>query len=154
MIPLATKAGEKTREVLLYLFDTTENYYYDLTGKFPVQSDRENNYILVAYHYDANDILITPLNNITGTCILNGITKIHDKSRKRGLTPKLHIMGNEVSEDLRKYFEDSDIQIQLVPPHMHWKNSSERATRTFKNHFIAAICTMEPLFPFYLWELL
>ena len=84
-----------------------------------MQSDRGNNYILVAYHYDAKDILITPLKNRTGPCILSGITKINEKLRKRGLTPKLHIMDNEVSEDLKKYFEDSYIQFQLVPPHMY-----------------------------------
>ena len=80
-----------------------------------MQSDRGNNYILVAYHYDANNILATPLKNRTGPCILCGITKIHNKLRKQGLTPKLHIIDNEVSEDLRKYFDDSDIQFQLVP---------------------------------------
>ena len=115
---------------------------YELTGQFPVQSDRGNNYILVAYHYDANNILTTPLKNITVPCILNGITKIHDKLRKRGLTLKLHIMDNEVSEDLKQYFEDSDIQFQMVPPHMHERNSSERGVRTFKNHFIASLYTM------------
>ena len=72
----------------------------------------------MAYHYDANNILTTPLKNITGPCILSGITKIHDKLRKRGLTPKLHIMDNEVSEDLKKYFDGSDIQLKLVTPHM------------------------------------
>ena len=122
--------------------------YSDITGKFQVQSDRDNNYILVAYHYDANNILTTPLKNITGPCILSGITKIHDKLRHRGLTPKLHIMDNEVSEDLKKYFEASDIKLQLVPPHMHWRNVAERAMRTFRNHFIAALCTVDPIFIF------
>ena len=79
----------------------------DQTGQFTVQSDRGNNYILVTYHYDANNILTTPLKNRTGTFIISGITKIHDKLRKQGSTPKLHIMDNEVSEDLKKYFEDS-----------------------------------------------
>ena len=65
--------------------------------------------------------------------------KIHNKLRKRGLTPKLHIMDNEVSEDLKKYFEDSDIQFQLVPPHMHRRNAAERAVRTSKKHFIVAL---------------
>ena len=74
-----------------------------------MQSDRGNNYILVAYHYDANNILTTQLINRTGPCTLNGITKIRDKLRKQGLTPKPHIMDNEVSEDLKQYFEDSDI---------------------------------------------
>ena len=117
-----------------------------------MQSDRGNNYILVAYRYDANNILAKPLKKRTGTCIISGITKIHDKLRKRGLTPKLHIMDDEVSEDLKKYFEDSDIQFQLVPPHMHQRNAAERAVRTFKNHFIAALCKVDPIFSFYLWE--
>ena len=57
-------------------------------------------------------------------------------------------MDNEVPEDLNKYFEDSDIKFQLVPPHMHRINATETAVRTFNNHFIAALCTVEPLFPF------
>ena len=71
-----------------------------------MQSDRGNNHILVDYHYDANNILTTPLKNITGPCILNSIPNFHEKLRKRGLTPKLHIMNDEVSEDLNQYFED------------------------------------------------
>ena len=35
---------------------------------------------------------------------------------------------------------------------MHQINAAERAVRTFKNHFIAALCTVDPLFPFYLWD--
>ena len=89
-----------------------------------MQSDRGNNYILVAYHYYDTTILTTPLNNITGPYILSGITKIHYKLIKRGLTPKPHIMDNEVSEDLKKYFEYSDIQFQLVPPHMNHRNAT------------------------------
>ena len=35
---------------------------------------------------------------------------------------------------------------------MHWRNAAERAVRTFNNHFIAYLCTVDPLFPFYLWD--
>ena len=80
--------------------------YYDLNGKFTVQLERGNNYILVAYHYDANSILTTPLKKITGPWILNRITKIYDKLIKWGLTPKLHIMDNEVSEDQNIFLEN------------------------------------------------
>ena len=62
-------------------------------------------------------------------------------------------MDNEVSEDLKKYFEDSDIQFQLVPPNMHWRDATDRVVRTFKNEFIAALYTVDPLLPFYLWYL-
>ena len=55
---IATKAEENKNEILLQLFDPTEKHYPDVTGKFPVQSDKGNNYILVAYNYDASNILI------------------------------------------------------------------------------------------------
>ena len=61
-------------------------------------------------------------------------------------------MDSEVPGDLKKYFEDSDIQFQLVPPHMHWINAAGRAVITFKNHFIALLCTVYPLFLSYLWD--
>ena len=63
-------------------------------------------------------------------------------------------MDNEVSEDLKQYFETSDIQFQLVPPYMRWRNAAEIYTITFKKHFIAALCTVYPRFPFYLWDLI
>ena len=113
-----------------------------------MQSDIGNNYILVAYHYYANNILTTPLNNITGPCILSVITVIQNNLGKQGLTPKLHIVDNEASEDLKKYFEDSDIQFQMVLPHMHQINATERDVRTFKDHFIATLSTVD-----HRWEL-
>ena len=68
------------------------------------------------------------------------------------MTTKLHTMDNKVSEDLKQYFENSDIQFQLVPPHTHWRNSAERAVRTFRSNFISALCTVDPHFPFYLQD--
>ena len=38
-----------------------EKAYMDLIGRFPYCSSRGNEYILVAYHYDANAILGVPL---------------------------------------------------------------------------------------------
>ena len=117
-----------------------------------MQSDRGNNYILVAYHYDADNIPTTPLKKRTWPCILSDITKIHDKLIKRGLTPKLHIMDNEVSEKFKEYFKDSNIKFRLVPPHMHRGNTTERAVITFKDHFISSLCNLYPILPFYLWD--
>ena len=46
------------------LADTIEGTIYsDLTGKFPVRSYKRNQYIFVAYVYDANAILIRPMPN-------------------------------------------------------------------------------------------
>ena len=117
-----------------------------------VQSDSGKNYIMVAYYYNGNIILITPLKNRTWTCIYNGITIIHDKLRNRGLTTKPKIRDNEVSEDLNQYYEETDKQLQLFPPHMNHCNSEEQEARTSKNHFIDALCTVDPHLPFYLWD--
>ena len=61
-------------------------------------------------------------------------------------------MDNEVPEYLKEYFEDSDIQFQLVPPYMYQRNAAEKAVRTFKNCFISALWTVEILFPFWLLD--
>jgi len=44
-----------------------------------------------------------------------------------------------------------EVEYQLVPPHVHRCNAAERAIRTFKNHFIAGLCSLDnafSLFPF------
>ena len=46
------------------------------------------------------------------------------------------------------------IDYQLVPPHVHRRNAAERAStiRTFKNHFVATLCSTDPAFPLFLWD--
>jgi hypothetical protein len=39
-----------------------------------------------------------------------------------------------------------------VPPHIHRRNAAERAIRTFKNHFIAGLCSAAEDFPSRLWD--
>ena len=58
---IETKAGGNTYEIIFQLFDPIENIHSDLIEKCTVQSDRGNNYIIVEYHYDANNILVTPV---------------------------------------------------------------------------------------------
>jgi len=43
------------------------------------------------------------------------------------------------------------INYQLVPPNLHHHNSAERAICTFKNHFIAGLCSTSKDFPIHLW---
>ena len=44
-------------------FAPTDKTYGDLCGRFPVQSSRGNNCVMVIYAYDANAILAEPLKN-------------------------------------------------------------------------------------------
>ena len=44
-------------------FVTTRTGYHDLTGAFPHNSSRGNQYIFVLYDYDGNAILTQPIKN-------------------------------------------------------------------------------------------
>lgn len=39
-----------------------------------------------------------------------------------------------------------------MPPNVHRRNAAERAIRTFKNHFIAGLCSVDEHFPIHLWD--
>jgi hypothetical protein len=41
-----------------------------------------------------------------------------------------------------------------VPPKEHRANAAERAIRTFKNHFISTLCTVDSHFPMAEWDCL
>ena len=47
---------------------------------------------------------------------------------------------------------DKKVQFQLAPPYMHRTNAAERAIRTFKDHFLAGLASMDPNFPMHLWD--
>jgi hypothetical protein len=39
-----------------------------------------------------------------------------------------------------------------VPPQCHRRNAAERAIRTFKEHFVAGLSSVDPAFPLHLWD--
>jgi hypothetical protein len=58
-----------------------------------------------------------------------------------------HWMDNEASKAIKELLVDEfGLDYQLVPPHIHQRNAAERAIRTFKNHFIAGLCSADPSF--------
>ena len=70
----------------------------------------------------------------------------------RGLRPQLQKLDNEASNALQQHLASVDVDFQLVPPHVHRCNAAERAIRTFKNHFIAGLCSTDANFPLKLWD--
>jgi hypothetical protein len=53
---------------------------------------------------------------------------------------------------LKIFFTANDVEYQLVPPHCHRRNAAERAIRTFKEHFVAGLSSVDPTFPLHLWD--
>jgi hypothetical protein len=76
---------------------------------------------------------------------------IHQELTVKGFKPKLQTLDNEASAALKNFFTVNDITYQLVPPHCHRRNAAERAIRTFKEHFVAGLSSVDPVFPLHLW---
>jgi hypothetical protein len=107
---------------------------------------------MIVYDYDSNHIFAKPFKTRSASCILAAYKSVHLRLCAEGLRPKLQRLDNECSTILKEYLQDEDIDFQLVPPHHHRRNAAERAVRTFKDHFIAGMCSLDPDFPIHLWD--
>ena len=134
-------------------FEPTSEVFSDQTGKFPVTSRAGNAYLFVLYDYDSNLIWGVPIKNRTAESILAAFQSCHTMLCKAGLRPKLCKLDNECSTILQNYIvNESEMDLQKVPPHIHRRNKAERAIRTYKNSFIAMLCGTDPDFPLNMWD--
>ena len=154
LFPVSENPNQKTylAAAKIVPFISTSKAYGDLTGRFPYISSRGNQYILVIYDHDSNAILAEPLKNKTGPEIKRGWMHINSILSKSGNAPKIYIIDNEASKDLKASLAKNDISYQLVPPHVHRRNAAERAIRTFKNHLLANLAGADPDFPVNEWD--
>jgi hypothetical protein len=67
------------------------------------------------------------------------IQQIHffDELTANGFKPKINIMGNQAINHIKKFLTEQQCNLQLVKPHNHRMNATERAIHTFKDKFIA-----------------
>ena len=89
------KPESKTNEVLVKI-EETNKIYTDQTGRFQISS-QGNQYIHIAYVYDINAIIATPIKSRTGGAILEAHKNVIEKLERRGFKPKTHWLDNEAS---------------------------------------------------------
>jgi hypothetical protein len=77
---------------------------------------------------------------------------VHQELTVKGFKPKLQTLDNEASAALKYLFTVNDIDYQLVPLRCHRRNAAERAIRTFKEHFVAGLSSVDPAFPLHVWD--
>jgi hypothetical protein len=130
----------------------TGTMYTNITGAFPVRSFKSMQYIFVAYVYDLNAIIVRAMPSCTDASMVTVFTKVIGTLKSSGYTPALNVMDNECSAAVEKYIRSEKITIQLVPPHNHRVNATEQAIATFKEHFIAALATVDTHCPLQLWD--
>jgi hypothetical protein len=131
---------------------TSGTMYTDITGAFPVQSIKNMQYIFVAYIYDLNAIIIRPIPNCTDASFIATFTEVFHILQAQQYQPVLNIMDNKCSKAVEKHIKKNKMKIQLVPPHNHLVNATERTIGTFKEIFVAALATVDILCPLQLWD--
>jgi hypothetical protein len=88
----------------------------------------------------------------TDASMVTAFTKVKTILKAGGYQPALNVMDNECSAAIKKNIKSENINIQLVPLHNHCVNATECANATFKEHFIAALATMDMHCPLQLWD--
>jgi hypothetical protein len=137
---------------VINITEPEEKSYSDLTGRFPARSQTGNLYVLVLYSFDDNAILVEPLKNRSDNEQLQAYHRIIERANQ-GSKLRIHWMDNEASKAVKTLLtKQFNLEYQLVPPHIHRRNAAERAIRTFKNHFIAGLCSAAEDFPMRLWD--
>jgi hypothetical protein len=146
-----TDLGTKTHLVYAVVVDQGQ-LYTDLTGQFPVRSSKGNSYMMVCYIYDCNYVKVIPMKSKSASEWVKAYDSVHQELTVKGFKPKLQTLDNEASVALKDLFTTNDIAYQLVRPHCHRHNAAERAIRTFKEHFVAGISSVDPSFLLHLWD--
>jgi hypothetical protein len=146
-----TQTRHKTHLVYAVLVDQGQ-LYTDLTRKFPVRSRKGNSYVMVYYVYDCNYVKVFPMNSRSASEWVKAYDHIHQELTAEGFKPKLQTHDNEASSTLKTFFTTNDVEYQLVPPHCHRRNAAERFIQAFKEHFVAGLSSVDPIFPLHLWD--
>jgi hypothetical protein len=148
---LDTVLGTNTHLVYAVMVDQGQ-LYTDLTGKFPIRSSKGNSYVMVCYVYECNYVKVIPMKSRFAPEWVKAYDTIHQELTVKGFKPKLQTLDNEASAAFKIFFTANDVEYQLVPPHFHRRNAAERAIRTFKEHFVAGLSSVDPTFPLHLWD--
>jgi hypothetical protein len=131
--------------------EATGQIYTDQSGRFPTTSSRGNKYVMILYDYDSNAILAEPLKSKSEGEMIRAYTKLHEYLSGRGLKPRLQKLDNECPAGLKRFMTQNEVDFQLVPPHIHQRNSAKRAISSWKDHFIASLSSTDKQFPMHLW---
>ena len=123
------------------------------TGKFWVQSQTRNNYIIMMTHIDSSAVLADPMKNCTAKEMIRDYRALLAKLSKAGFAPTKHILDNECSAKLKEAIRGTR-KLQLVPPGNHHTNLAEVTTKAFKQHFLSVLAGTASDFPWSYWDVI
>jgi hypothetical protein len=107
--------------------EAAQKIYTNQPGQFPKKSSSGNQYIMVLTKIDSDAILIDPMKNRTASEMIRAYQVLIDQLNSANIFPKLHILDNECSAEMKATITLNKMKFQLVPPHDHHRNLAEKA---------------------------
>ena len=89
------------------------------TGRFPIVSQKRNQYTMVLYNYDSNAILAEGCKERTATELIATYDKLYNRLTKAGVIPVMQQINNEVSKIMIESIKEKGVKYQLTSPHDH-----------------------------------
>ena len=123
----------------------------DLPGRFPFTSDMNNNYIFVMYDFGSNTIQGKAIKSRNASELVRGFELCYNELKAANITPILHRLDNEISDDLIESIKKRKMKYQIVTSHDHRQNLAERAIQTYKSFLISNLHGTDRDFPAHLW---
>ena len=93
MIPHKNISTEKASKIYIQLASPkpTSKSHSDLTGRFPIKSNRGNQYLMIVYETTSNHIFAEPMKDRTAKQISSAYEKIKEKLDRINIQPTIHI---------------------------------------------------------------
>ena len=125
--------------------------YSDLPGKFPFQSLKGMNYILLSSF--KGYIHVEAMTDRSSPSLIKAYRATYEYFKNSRQKPNFQRLDNETCAGLESFFKhEAKVEFQYLPPDNHRANKAERAIRYFKNHFISMLSTVHPDCPMSLWD--
>lgn len=150
-IDVSELQGKKERDVYIKIVETKGTIYSDQTGRFPVQSQSKNKYIMLMVEIDSNAVLVEPMTSRKNGEMQRAYLKLLKRLQRAGVVPRKHVLDNEVSKAMKDLIRET-CKLELVPPYCHRWNVAEVQIKNFKAHIISILAGSEPDFPINLWD--
>ena len=99
--------------------------YNNLTGKIPFMSIDVSVCFFVLYHYKTNAILVKPIANVNNRSIFAAYKEMFESLTAKGYKPKMNVMDNQETKNIKKFLTEKECDLQLVEPHNHCVNAAE-----------------------------
>ena len=103
------------------------------------------------YVYDYNAILTTVMKIRSDREVIRFFTYLTEDLKIHGIDPCFNFMNNDASTALKITMTSVNIHYHSVTPNNQRSKTVERDIQTFKNHFIAGMCSVEKDFHLQMW---